>query len=156
MICNITTPRLPDRNYVILEATSINVTPPTTILEVGESMNFTTEIIDQRGGEILSSAVPVWSSSNPAVGAVDATTGCFEALSPGDVIITATCGDCTGSADVTVVKMTKKTETTLFNLANCTFSDDGNGGLSVSVNASAATLGNNSIFMQGNGSTWPF
>ena len=140
----------PIEDYLIFYATTIRISPSAMTLTVGESENFAAEIFDERGRE-LPLAVPVWSSSDTNIGIVDATTGCFKALSPGKVRITARCDDAAGSVDLIVAKMTEKTETTIFNVTNCTFSDDGNGRHSISVNTSPDNVHNNSICMQGNG-----
>ncbi len=141
----------PIDNYLVLTPTAVTVSPTAATLEVAESVDFTAEVFDQRG-ETMSHAVPVWSSSNTTFGVVNATTGRFEALSPGSVTVTAACDGCTASAVVTVVPATKKTETTSFAIPNCTFTDTGSGH-SISVNASAASINGSRITLPGNGFT---
>lgn len=141
----------PIDTYLILTPTTVTVSPANTTLEVAESVDFTAEVFDQRG-EKMSHAVPVWSSSNTTFGRVNATTGHFEALSPGSVTVTADCDGCTGSAVVTVVPATKKTETISFAIPNCTFAENSSGH-SISVNASAASVNGSRITLPGNGFT---
>nr|WP_245320936.1 PGF-pre-PGF domain-containing protein [Methanofollis sp. W23] len=142
----------PIDNYLVLTPTTITITAPATTLEVTESVNFTAEVFDQRG-EAMPRAVPVWSSSNTTRGVVNATTGCFDALSPGEVTVTAGCDGCTGSAVVTVVPATKKTETISFEVPDCTFTEDSSGTHIVSVNASAADIEGDCLALQGDGFT---
>jgi PGF-pre-PGF domain-containing protein len=142
----------PIDNYLVLTPTTVTVSPATTTLEVAESVDFTAEVFDQRG-EKMSHAVPVWSSSDPTLGWVNAATGRFEALSPGSVTVTADCDGCTASAVVTVVPATKKTETISFAIPNCTFTDTGSGH-SISFNESAASTNDGRrITLPGNGFT---
>ncbi|WP_265582452.1 PGF-pre-PGF domain-containing protein [Methanofollis aquaemaris] len=136
--------------YLILTPTTITVSPPAKTLEVAESVTFTAEVFDQRG-EKLPDTVLVWSSGNTTLGVVNATTGCFEALSPGEVTITAGCGGCTGSAIVTVVPATKKTETVSFEVPDCTFAENSSGAPFISVNASIAGINGSHLVLQGDG-----
>ncbi|WP_220682808.1 Ig-like domain-containing protein [Methanofollis formosanus] len=138
--------------YLILTPTTVTVSPAATTLEVAESVNFTAEVFDQRG-EAMPGAVPMWSSSNTTRGVVNATTGCFEALSPGEVTVTAGCEGCTASAIVTVVPATKKTETVSFEMPDCTFAENNSGAPSISVNASAASINGSCLALQGDGFT---
>ncbi|WP_160329480.1 Ig-like domain-containing protein [Methanofollis ethanolicus] len=139
----------PIDNYLVLTPTTITVTPAAATLEAGESVNFTAEVFDQRG-ETMPGAVPVWSSGNTTLGVVNATTGLFDALSSGNVTVSAVCDGCTGSAVVTVVPATKKTETLSFDVPNCTFSENSSGH-SISVNASAASINGSRLTVRGNG-----
>lgn len=141
----------PIDTYLILTPTTVTVSPTAATLEVAESVDFTVEVFDQRG-ERMSHVVPVWSSSNTTFGRVNATTGHFEALSPGSVTVTSDCDGCTGSAAVTVVPATKKTETISFAIPNCTFAENSSGH-SISVNASAASVNGSRITLPGNGFT---
>lgn len=140
----------PIDNYLVLTPTTLTVSPTAATLEVAESVNFTAEVFDQFG-ETMSAAVPTWSSSNTTLGVVNAATGRFDALSPGNVTVSAVCGDCTGSATVWVVPATKKTETVSFDVPDCTFAENSSGGQSISVNASTASVNGNHITVQGNG-----
>jgi hypothetical protein len=80
--------------------TTINVTPPKVTLTVGDTQQFTAQGYDQYGNPI-SGIVYTWSSSNEAVGTVNAT-GLFEALALGKTMVNATNGTIVGSASVTV------------------------------------------------------
>jgi len=92
----------PITDYQILEsAPKVIVAPASATLDVDESMNFTVNVYDA-DGVLMSGAVPVWSSSNTAVGVVDAATGFFEALSAGTTTVAATAEGVTGLAHVTV------------------------------------------------------
>ena len=137
-------------DYLVLEAKSINLTPASATIEVGESTNFTGRVLDQRCID-FPGAVAVYSSGSPSVGTINISTGHFVALHPGTTTITASYEDLRATADVTVVKMTKKKVTTNFTFGSCCFTDDGNGGSLVSVSACDATIQDDSIFMQGNG-----
>ncbi|MDD3622266.1 MAG: PGF-pre-PGF domain-containing protein [Methanofollis sp.] len=136
--------------YLVLTPTTITITPAAATLEVGEGVHFTAEVFDQRG-EAMPGTVPVWSSSNTTCGVVNATTGYFDALSPGNVTISASCEGCTESADITVVPATKKTETVSFEVPECTFTEDSSGTRFVSVNASNADIEDDRLTLQGDG-----
>ncbi len=85
--------------------TTITVTPATASLTAGGSQTFTAAGFDQSGAPIAISPAVVWSSSNPAVGTIDATTGLFNALAAGRTTITAkngTSGTVSGTATLTV------------------------------------------------------
>lgn len=81
-----------------LALTTINVTPsPVTI--TGTSQQFAASTLDQLGNPFL--ATVAWTSSNAAVGTIDAS-GLFTALSAGSTVITAASGAISGTANATV------------------------------------------------------
>ncbi|VVB96927.1 Bacterial Ig-like domain (group 2) [uncultured archaeon] len=85
--------------------TTITVTPARASLAIGGSQTFSAAGFDQSGAPIAISPAVVWSSSNPAVGTIDATTGLFNALAAGRTTITAkngTSGTVSGTATLTV------------------------------------------------------
>ncbi len=85
--------------------TTITVTPAIASLTAGGSQTFTAAGFDQFGAPIAISPAVVWSSSDTAVGTIDATTGAFNALAAGRTTITAmngTSGTVSGTATVTV------------------------------------------------------
>ncbi len=79
--------------------TTINVTPATATVAIGSTQAFTAATLDQFGGPIL--APVTWTSSNVAVGTVDAG-GVFRPAGVGSALITTTSGTVSGSATVTV------------------------------------------------------
>ncbi|KQC04253.1 MAG: hypothetical protein APR53_00125 [Methanoculleus sp. SDB] len=80
--------------------TTIVVTPAVKIVQTGATQQFTATGYDQFGQVMPCSGI-VWTSSDETVGTID-TNGLFEALTEGSVVITATCDNVAGSADVTV------------------------------------------------------
>ncbi|MFA6177308.1 MAG: cytochrome b5 domain-containing protein [Candidatus Paceibacterota bacterium] len=80
--------------------TTINVTPATPAVVVGNTQQMTATTLDQNGAAI--SATVSWTSSNPAVGTINPTTGLFTAVAAGTTTLTATSGAVTGSTVATV------------------------------------------------------
>ena len=88
----------------------VTVTPNTATLTVGDTQQFSAA-----GG----TAPYTWTSSNPAVASIDATTGLLTALAPGSVTVTATdangvsgtSGTITVNAAVHIVTVTPNTAT---------------------------------------------
>lgn len=86
-------------------AATIGVTPATaTITSLGGSQQFSATPRDQNGQPISNLAVQ-WSSSTPAVAAVDPTTGLVTAVSNGTTEISARTGNVTGTAQLTVAQV---------------------------------------------------
>jgi uncharacterized protein YjdB/plastocyanin len=81
--------------------TTINVTPATSTVVSGATKQFSAITLDQDGAPIA--ATPAWTSSNPAVATVNATSGLASAAAPGTTTISATGGTVSGSATMTVV-----------------------------------------------------
>lgn len=81
---------------VIQVAATVTVTPATGTLMVGETLQFTAEVLDGVGASIPGAAV-TWSSSDPAVVTVDAT-GLATAVAEGSATISATAGTASGTA----------------------------------------------------------
>ena len=81
-------------------ATRIEVAPLTTTATVNETVNFSATVYDQFEAELTDVAV-AWASSNETVGTIDAN-GTFTALAAGITAVTATAGDASASALVTV------------------------------------------------------
>ncbi len=81
-------------------ATSIEVTPATATLEVGDTQEFAATVRDQNGDEMTGVTV-IWASTNETVGTIDAD-GTFTALAEGTASVTATAEGITGTATVTV------------------------------------------------------
>ncbi|CAD7774743.1 Bacterial Ig-like domain (group 2) [Candidatus Methanoperedenaceae archaeon GB50] len=82
------------------ELTTIEVTPKTASLTVGETQQFTATAYDQYGDE-MTGIIFTWTSSNTTVGAVD-EAGLFTSLVPGTTTVTAANGSVNGTAEVTV------------------------------------------------------
>ncbi len=81
-------------------ATRIEITPPTVTVEVNETVEFSATVFDQFDEELPETAV-TWTSSDETVGTIDAE-GVFTAHAEGTVDITATAGNATETATVTV------------------------------------------------------
>ena len=84
-------------------ATTLTVTPATAErTALGATVQLTAEVRDQNGN-VMSGATVSWSSSAPAVAAVDGS-GMVTAAGNGTATITATAGSASGSTTVTVVE----------------------------------------------------
>ena len=80
---------------------SVAVTPADTVLTaVGQTVRLTATVRDRNGNQIANPSVQ-WSSSDPAVGTVD-QTGLVAAVKRGACTITATAGDVSGQASISV------------------------------------------------------
>ncbi|WP_332449058.1 Ig-like domain-containing protein [Methanoculleus sp.] len=79
---------------------SIAVTPSEITFGPGDTATFTATALDQFG-DIMTGANVTWTSSDPAVGTIG-TDGVFTALADGMTTVTATAGNMTGEATVTV------------------------------------------------------
>jgi hypothetical protein len=79
--------------------TTINVTPASAAVVVGNTTNFTAATLDQLGNAFP--AIVTWNSSNITVGTIDAA-GMFTALAPGTTTITAFNGTVLGTATAIV------------------------------------------------------
>ncbi|QYZ78743.1 hypothetical protein E2N92_04515 [Methanofollis formosanus] len=82
------------------ELTAITLVPATAGMTVGDGQQFAATAYDQYGEEIAETEF-TWTSSNTAVATVNAT-GYVEALTAGTATITATSGEVSGTAEVTV------------------------------------------------------
>ncbi len=81
--------------------TTLTVTPDTMALTaLGQSAQFGAEVRDQAGRLVMGAAVS-WTSDDPTVAAVD-STGSVTAVGNGTAMITATAGEASGTAAVTV------------------------------------------------------
>jgi len=84
--------------------TSVDVTPASaTLTAFGATQAFTATARDANGA-IVSDVTVTWSSSDPAIAAVDPGTGLATAIADGTVAITAEAGDATGTASLTVAQ----------------------------------------------------
>ncbi len=79
---------------------SVEVTPATASLGVGDTQQLTATVRDEAGNTLTGRTV-TWSSSAAAIASVDAA-GLATAVGPGTATITATAGGKSGSAEVTV------------------------------------------------------
>ncbi|WP_220682504.1 NosD domain-containing protein [Methanofollis formosanus] len=82
------------------ELTTITLIPATAGMTAGDGQQFTATAYDQYGEEIAETAF-TWTSSDTAVATVNAT-GYVEAVAAGTATITATSGEVSGTAEVTV------------------------------------------------------
>jgi len=80
---------------------SIVIKPPEATLEVGETKEFAATALDQDGNEISGLEI-AWTSSDETIGTIGEATGLFTALAAGTTTITATAGDRSAEATVTV------------------------------------------------------
>ena len=80
---------------------SIAVTPETATLAIGDTQPFIVTARDQAGNAMTGVNV-TWTSSDEAVGTIDAN-GAFVALAEGTATVTATAGNITEEATVTVI-----------------------------------------------------
>jgi|GEM_PF-5462690 len=79
---------------------SITVTPDEVELTAGATQTFTATGADAYGNAVIPTVT--WESSNETVGDINDSTGVFTALEAGTSTITATSGDVSGTATVTV------------------------------------------------------
>ncbi len=87
---------------VAQEAISLVVSPASATLEPGDTVRLSAEVRDHNG-QVISGAAVTWTSSDPAVAAVDAA-GLVTAVGDGSAAVTATSGEASGSAQVTVAQ----------------------------------------------------
>lgn len=80
--------------------TTINVTPVTQSMLVGQNVTFSAAVLDQFGNTMPTAVT--WTSSNPLVGTISAA-GVFNSLTLGSVTVTAASGLVSGTATVNVV-----------------------------------------------------
>ena len=80
--------------------TAIEVTPLTATLAINETEQFNATVLDQDSNAMTDVAIN-WTSGNETVGTIDAD-GVFTALAAGTANVTATAGNVTGEATVTV------------------------------------------------------
>jgi len=80
--------------------TEISLTPPRATLDVGDLQRFMVTVYD-RDGNVMPAGEVTWSSSNKTVGTIDGD-GFFTALAAGTTTVTATAGDCSAQATITV------------------------------------------------------
>ncbi|ABN57143.1 MULTISPECIES: Ig-like domain-containing protein [Methanoculleus] len=81
-------------------ATRIEITPLTTAATVNGTVNFSATVYDQFDAELPEAEIE-WASSNETIGTIDAN-GTFTALAAGITAVTATAGNASASALVTV------------------------------------------------------
>ena len=79
---------------------SVNVTPPTASITVGQTTTLTAQTLDANGNALTGRAV-AWASSNAGVATVS-DAGVVTGVAPGDATITATSEGKSGTATVTV------------------------------------------------------
>ena len=89
-----------DSSLVLLDVASVEVTPASFELQVGESRTLSATPRDADGQPLTDRSV-AWSSSSPTVATVDAQ-GSVQALAPGTAVITATSDGVQGSASLSV------------------------------------------------------
>ncbi|MFL5606534.1 MAG: beta strand repeat-containing protein, partial [Gemmatimonadaceae bacterium] len=80
---------------------TVAVQPVSSALAVGQSTTLAATVTDANG-TVLTGRLVTWSSSNPSVATVNATTGVVTGVSVGSATITATSEGKTGTAAVTV------------------------------------------------------
>ncbi|WP_197018479.1 Ig-like domain-containing protein [Methanoculleus sp. MH98A] len=82
-------------------ATEITIEPPEATLDVNETVTFEATVRDQFGGEVPGVSV-TWSCDNETVGAINESSGFFTAHAAGTATVTATAGDLSETATITV------------------------------------------------------
>ncbi|NLA99977.1 MAG: hypothetical protein GX837_03300, partial [Methanomicrobiales archaeon] len=82
-------------------ATTIEVNPSTFTLDLNGTVTFEATVLDQFD-ETMSGIDVEWASDNETVGTIDNASGLFTALAAGTATVTATVGEITGEATVTV------------------------------------------------------
>ena len=82
-------------------ATSIDISPLEAVLGVGETLQLTVVLRDQRGAQM--DVRPTYASTNPGVVSVSALTGLVTAAAPGSVMVIASYEALTASAAITVL-----------------------------------------------------
>jgi uncharacterized protein YjdB len=82
----------------------IRITPPSATIAKGDGMTFTAVVFDANGYPVPGAPV-AWSSSNPAIATVGATTGQASGLAHGTVAVTATSGGASAAASLEVVEV---------------------------------------------------
>ena len=88
------------------EPTTVTVTPATAeLVALGTTVQLTAEVQDQQG-QVMAGATVAWASSATAVATVDAS-GLVTAAGNGTATITATAGEASGSAMVTVAQVVR-------------------------------------------------
>lgn len=82
---------------------TVEVTPPTVVIKAeAETKVMKATPKNEAGEEIEGEKIVAWSSSDPAVAAVDATTGKVKPVGSGKAVITAKIDEATGTANVEV------------------------------------------------------
>ena len=73
---------------IVPVVTTVTVVQGVTQVEVGATATFTAEVRDQNGA-LMAGKTPTWTSSDPAIASIDATSGLLRGIAPGSVILTA-------------------------------------------------------------------
>lgn len=89
------------RDIVEVVVGSVDVQPDSVTVLEGQTQQLTAEVRDE-SGEALPQAGVIWSSDNPSVFSIDASTGEGQALGPGLATIWATRSDVRGSGTIVV------------------------------------------------------
>lgn len=78
-----------------------SMNPP---IQIGTSLQFTAQAIDQNLAPMVPQPVFTWASDNPAIGTIDAN-GLFSAIGTGTAIITASSGGINGTTTISVTNI---------------------------------------------------
>ena len=103
---------------VIQSADSVTVSPPANTIAVGDTLRLVAQTYDE-SGHVVAGASFTWSSSNAAVATVD-PSGLVRGAGEGTATITATAGEASGEALVTVTTATNPDRLALVALYNAT------------------------------------
>ncbi|WFN34534.1 right-handed parallel beta-helix repeat-containing protein [Methanogenium sp. S4BF] len=139
----------PYANYTLCDSavlTAITLDPSEITLQKGQKTAFTATAFDQYGNEMAGTSFE-WASSDSTIGTVNAN-GIFTAHGAGKTTITASNGDVSGTATVTVtMPHGDQTSDSPLNVPGCNISDKGDGTREVIVNLTAtnATVNGNAI-----------
>lgn len=82
-------------------ANSITINPVASTANIGSNLSFGATVLDQYA-QAYSSTI-TWTSSDSAIGSIDAASGLFTALSSGTVTVSAVSGNLTASMLITVL-----------------------------------------------------
>jgi len=90
---------------------TVAVSPATQSVIVGSATPAFTAVTKDGSGNVLNGRVVTWSSSDPSLATIDASTGIATGVAPGSVTITATSEGKTGTATLTVTMVPVATVT---------------------------------------------
>ncbi|MFL5507236.1 MAG: Ig domain-containing protein, partial [Gemmatimonadales bacterium] len=88
-------------SVALVPVSTVTVAPPTATIAAGTTQQFTATIRDELGNALAGRAVN-WTSSDPLIASVNASTGLVTGNKPGEITLTATSEGRSGTARVTV------------------------------------------------------
>ena len=88
-------------SVALVPVSTVTVAPPAATIAAGTTQQFTATIRDELGNALAGRAVN-WTSSDPLIASVNASTGLVTGHKPGEITLTATSEGRSGTAQVTV------------------------------------------------------